>query len=509
MYRFSTIHKQTVAMIFSVFAVFLFIDSIYQFSEIKERSYKVLDKMNMTLSTLLVDYTSAYVYTNDIENLQRTVDSIDSTYVKNIYILDANGKIIIKNNSKLVDKIKYIKFDELLKDKDHSIKNKKEYLTLNTFNILDIPIGYMVFEADLKSYDKEVNSELYKLIIISLIWIIIFYILSFIIAKNIASPINDIIKKMKNEKDTNNLQFLKQPQEEFEYLCSSISDTHNSLMHLNKNLELKVFEKTKELQDLNKSLELKIKEELEKNRYKDQQILQQSRLAQMGEMISMIAHQWRQPLGAISTTAANLEMKIHLEAFDLNTKEGQEEQNKYFLEKLGNVEVFVENLTTTIDDFRNFYKPNKKSVIVRLDDIIIKSLNVIRASLIDENVEIVESFFCKNKMELYDNELMQVVLNILKNAQDNFIEKKILNPKITIKTENKTISICDNGGGIPQEILEKIFDPYFSTKSEKNGTGLGLYMSKTIVEEHHSGQLSAENIEDGVCFTINLNKKDI
>jgi len=100
--------------------------------------------------------------------------------------------------------------------------------------------------------------------------------------------------------------------------------------------------------------------------------------------------------------------------------------------------------------------------------------------------------------------LIQVILNILQNAQDNFKNKNIVNPFIKITTKNRTISICDNGGGITEDILEKIFDSYFSTKDEHNATGLGLYMSKTIVEEHHNGSLSVKNTNDGVCFTVEL-----
>jgi len=99
---------------------------------------------------------------------------------------------------------------------------------------------------------------------------------------------------------------------------------------------------------------------------------------------------------------------------------------------------------------------------------------------------------------------MQVLLNILKNAQDNFKERGVQNPRITIDVQERVCSICDNGGGVSEDIMERIFEPYFSTKDEKNGTGLGLYMSKTIVEEHHKGRLEVENRDDGVCFIIEL-----
>ena len=122
----------------------------------------------------------------------------------------------------------------------------------------------------------------------------------------------------------------------------------------------------------------------------------------------------------------------------------------------------------------------------------------------NNSIEIVSDFQSQEKIPMYENEMMQVILNIFKNAQDNFNEKKVKNPKIEIRTKDKLLYITDNGGGISNDIIEKIFDPYFSTKDEKNGTGLGLYMSKTIVEEHHEATLTVENVDGGVCFSIDL-----
>ncbi len=248
------------------------------------------------------------------------------------------------------------------------------------------------------------------------------------------------------------------------------------------------------------SLRLDITEQKEH----EKQLLQQSRLAQMGEMISMIAHQWRQPLSAISATAANLETKIHLKSFELNTAKGQEKQNTYFLEKLEAISTYIQNLTSTIDDFRNFYKPNKTITTTTFKEVSQKALGIIQVSLESDAIELIFDYQSNEEIPMYENEMMQVVLNIFKNAQDNFNEKKVKNPKIEILTRDKSLSITDNGGGIPEKIIEKIFDPYFSTKDEKNGTGLGLYMSKTIVEEHHEATLTVENVDGGVCFSIDL-----
>ncbi len=242
----------------------------------------------------------------------------------------------------------------------------------------------------------------------------------------------------------------------------------------------------------------------------EERFLQQSRMAQMGEMISMIAHQWRQPLGAIASTSIDLSMKIELETFDLEEKKGREECQAYFSDGLKNIDALVQNLTNTIDDFRNFYQPNKESNFLLLHEPIQRALGIIKASLNSDNIEIVEKCTSKKGVNIYGNEMMQVILNILKNAQDNFKERAIKNPKITITCrddDDKVIAeICDNGGGIPEEIMPKIFIPYFSTKSEKNGTGLGLHMCKTIVEEHHNGSLLVNNCDGGVCFTIVLKR---
>ena len=239
----------------------------------------------------------------------------------------------------------------------------------------------------------------------------------------------------------------------------------------------------------------------------NQKLLQQSRLAQMGEMISMIAHQWRQPLAAISTTSVNLQMKIELESFDFSSKEGIKEASEYFHVRLENINDFVHNLTTTIDDFRNFYKPNKQLVRIKLHTVIQKALSIIRPSLVNDNIELIEEYNDKEEIQIYDSEIMHVVLNIVKNSQDNFKDKKKKRAYIKITSSEKKVTIEDNGGGINSAVIEKIFDPYFSTKDEKNGTGLGLYMSRTIIEEHHKGILSVQNTDDGVCFSIKLMQK--
>jgi PAS domain S-box-containing protein len=241
---------------------------------------------------------------------------------------------------------------------------------------------------------------------------------------------------------------------------------------------------------------------------KEKQLYNQSRLAQMGEMISMIAHQWRQPLGAISASVIGIKTKIQMKKFDLESEEGRLEQETYLMGKLDKIGIYVEHLSTTIEDFRNFFKPNKEKTEVNLEEIINKALNIIHPALLDYHIALEKEIHFEHTIITYNNEILQALLNILKNAIDHFATQNISPAKIYIKgyEENKhfIIEISDNGGGIPQEIIEKIFDPYFSTKDDKNGTGLGLYMTKTMIEDHCKGKIEVKNNNEGAHFKIIL-----
>ena len=267
-----------------------------------------------------------------------------------------------------------------------------------------------------------------------------------------------------------------------------------------KAMESKVLRE--ELREKNKVLEIEIK----KNEEKQKIMEAQSRFAAMGEMISMIAHQWRQPLASIGTASFNLKYKLLSEEYDLETKKGREEQSNFFKKKLDEIELYVQNLTTTIDDFRNFFKTDKNFVNINIENPIKNTLKIMQEDLKSNNIDVTLNFKSQNKINIYENEIIHVIINILKNAQDKFLEKKIQNARIEIETldlENGVkIDVYDNGGGIKKENLDIIFEPYFSTKKEKNGTGIGLYMSKIIVEKNHKGKIYATNIKEGICFSI-------
>jgi len=267
-------------------------------------------------------------------------------------------------------------------------------------------------------------------------------------------------------------------------------------------LEHEVLRKTKALNDLNKNLELKVAQEVEKNRQKDILLQQQTRLAAIGEMMGNIAHQWRQPLSAITTTISGLKLKEDfgiLEPNDITNANDSIVHNAEFL-------------SHTIDNFRNFFKkdqPNKKFFV---SDAVKDTVSIIKASY--DNHFILLKMDCEEDISHYgsDNLLSQVILNILANAKDalvlNNIENKIV--KIILRNEkgNIVLKIQDNAGGINEGIKDKIFDPYFTTKHQSQGTGLGLYMSTQIIHTHFQGQIAAYNVQDsdglGACFEISF-----
>jgi signal transduction histidine kinase len=249
---------------------------------------------------------------------------------------------------------------------------------------------------------------------------------------------------------------------------------------------------------LKESFESRVNKSVQELKQKEKLLYEQSRLAQMGEMISMIAHQWRQPLNAISATSSALQLRAKLDKLDQN----------FVIEMTDNISIYSQHLSDTIDDFRNFFKSNKEKDKVSFTEIIDAVVKIIDLSLKNHNIELVKELNCEDNFKSYANELKQVVLNLVKNAEDILIENEVQNPyiKITTKTHgNKfVLEVSDNGGGIPKKVLHNIFDPYFSTKKQKDGTGLGLYMSKMIIEEHCRGKLRAYNSDEGAVFVVTV-----
>jgi signal transduction histidine kinase len=267
---------------------------------------------------------------------------------------------------------------------------------------------------------------------------------------------------------------------------------------LNESLEIKV----KELDDFNKTLYKKVEEEVSKQREKENLLIQQSKLAALGEMIGNVAHQWRQPISAVSAIIMNIKWTAISQGVD----------SKFLDDRMKEANEQLKYMSQTIEDFRTFFKPNKEKEYFDLKVEVRKAYKILKAMLEHNNINL--QIYSKNSIVVYGyaNEFSQVVLNIISNAKDVLIERNIQKPKIEIHLyndeDNIFCEIRDNAGGIDEKFIGRIFEPYFTTK-DHNGTGIGLYISKEIIEKHMQGFLVVKNIEEGANFVISIPiKKD-
>jgi len=269
---------------------------------------------------------------------------------------------------------------------------------------------------------------------------------------------------------------------------------------LNKiKLYINLFINSKKLKNINEKLKEEIKKEVEYNREKEKIFFNQSRMAQLGEMLGNIAHQWRQPLSIISMNMNTILADIALDTVD----------NKKLKEYVNNSIQQAKYLSQTIDTFRNFIKEKKELKEVILQDEINEILNIVTASLRNNFINIIEDIDSQPiAIKIVSDELAQVLMNVINNAKDVLkdkeIDKKWIKISLVKDTKNVTISIEDNGGGVPKDIESKIFDPYFTTKHESQGTGLGLYLSYEIITKSLRGKLYSKNTQNGAKFFIEL-----
>lgn len=279
-----------------------------------------------------------------------------------------------------------------------------------------------------------------------------------------------------------------------------IVSQQNRLQNFNTELELKVEQKTSQLQELNELLEIRVKEKVKELLKKDKLITAQSRQAVMGEMISMIAHQWRQPLSTITLQISNLHFRRLL---------GEEIPAKESDKVLSEISDTIVYLSDTIDDFQTYFRPNKEQEKIEIHDLLQKAINFAIPRTKDRHIEIINKKEKDILIHTYVNEMIQVILNLINNAIDAFDDTDKEDAKLILYAKEMEDSVMifveDNAGGITKENLSRIFEPYFSTKG-KNGTGLGLYMSQMIVQKQFSGDISVKTSSEGTVFTIEISK---
>ncbi|GAB6044842.1 hypothetical protein JCM11957_04400 [Caminibacter profundus] len=383
------------------------------------------------------------------------------------------------------------------------LEAQKVYLSPDIYIIILKTTTTAIFEKKASEYIK-------NLIIAIMIITLIITIITTLLVQKVTKPIRklthlaNIIAKTKGETKFNikidSNDEIGDLAKAFDVMLKALTKSKKEIEQFANKLEKEVETKTKELQEINKNLQKIVEEKLKELRKKDKALVQQSKLAAMGEMIGAIAHQWRQPLNAL---AINIQLLEDLQ------EEGKLDKKtlKEFIEK--NMQT-IQFMSNTIDDFRSFFRKDKEKVEFDIKEAIEKTLNLQKAQLKNYNIEVLAELK-PIKIKGYKNEFMQVILNIISNAKDAIEEKrkKIGNfqGKIKIKTRKDNdkifIEIEDNGGGIPKEIKERIFEPYFTTKEEGKGTGMGLYMVKEIIERMN-GKIEIENTSKGAKFIITL-----
>jgi nitrogen fixation/metabolism regulation signal transduction histidine kinase len=521
-----TIFSKVFILIFM--AIFLVL-SFFSFEVIKLQQKSVLDAIeanarSMANSIVFVN-TDAMIIDDEIKILEFTYDFAQvNKNIKKLTISRRNG------NDLVIEKDKW----ELINNpkKNISIKNKIRNIETSSYKIefsktieenifmYSYPIylssihwGWIHFELSLNEYNKRLNSVYNQFYILAIMILITTVIISYLIAKMISKPIVnlELISEKIYNGDLSKRVVIETSDEigklshTFNKMIDSLEKSQHELKESHNKLELRVRERTneletksKQLKELNDNLENIVLEEISKRQKQEELLIQQSKLASMGEMIGNIAHQWRQPLNALGLVIQNIQLSYMMD-----------ELNDEFIEKsVTKANLLTSTMSKTIDDFRNFFKPNKELTEFSLDTSIKNALSLIGSTFEYNNINI--DYNLREDIDVvgFPNEFSQVILNILTNSKDAFIENNISNSKVSIEISKSdkfgSITIKDNAGGIPSNVIDKVFEPYFTTKEEGKGTGIGLYMSKIIIEKNMNGKLYVNNIKDGAHFTVSI-----
>ena len=400
------------------------------------------------------------------------------------------------------------------------VLNKEVFHLVYPIYFSKIPWGWLHLSFNLKEYNQNNKNMYLQFFYFFIALSTLSYIISFYIAKIFSEPIiklNSVVTSITY--DNLDIEVKATSDDEvgelsraFNKMIYKLNKSQSELKSSHANLEKRVQERTKELEsaninlkdkslalsELNKNLDNKVKQEIEKSRAQENMLLQQSKLAAMGEMVGNIAHQWRQPLNALGIIIQNIELSFTLGKLD----------EKFITKSVDDSLELTNLMSNTIEDFRNFFKPNKTKEVFLLSQSLNSSLELMDATFTNNNIKVISEIEDDLYVDGFKNEFAQGVLNILTNAKDALIEDNVSNPIIEInlykKDKSAIITIYDNASQINEDVIQKIFDPYFTTKEEGKGTGIGLYMSKIIIEQNMGGLITARNVENGVEFMIEM-----
>jgi signal transduction histidine kinase len=460
-------------LFFLVVTLPIYFFTTYHFKDIITASES--EKATITFNSLK-PIISIHIFLAQEKQLEELLnDTFNDNHIKSIKLISVDKELLYSKEIYHIDKKNTITYTVDIPD------------LVNHDKVATLYLEY--YNHHLTQYYEKISSVIiYTTLFSLLIFLVVFsYIRYDLIAlRNIANA----LKKYSKTKNTDKIVHSSRSKE-----ISTIANVANEMF-------VNIDEYVEELKSFNSKLEKRVKSEINKQQNQEKMMVHRSRQAAMGEMLESIAHQWRQPLNIIGLACVNLETDYTLGQID----------DKKFHDKMDLISKNINYMSDTIDDFRDFLNPRKTMVDFEAKKSIEDVLGILSAQLKNYNIDYKLETDCEIHFKGVENEFKQVIIIILNNSKDAIKlkrnEKNDFQGKIDIKitSQNKygIIKICDNGGGIKENVLEHIFNPYFSTKQNSNGTGIGLYIAKNIIESRMKGDIWAKNTKEGCCFTISI-----
>jgi nitrogen fixation/metabolism regulation signal transduction histidine kinase len=501
----------------TIFVTIFIILSIFIYQAIVHQKNSILESMaskakNMSDIVTLAN-TDAMIIDDEINILEFVHDFVKlNSDIESFVVSRKNGDNLVLTKEMWEIKESIDNTNNALNEKDSykillsTLVKKEVFKYTYPVYFSKVKWGWFHIELSLYDYNNKISEMYQRFIVLVFIILLALVFIAYFIAEMISRPIvklNNISNAISDgdltrRADITNDDEIGKLSKTFNKMVISLESSQLKLKNSHLELENRVIKRTQELKELNETLEQRVSTEIRKQQEQEQLLIQQSKLASMGEMIGNIAHQWRQPLNALGLVMQNIHFAYEMEELD----------DEFMNKSLNKVSLLTKNMSKTIDDFRSFFRPNKEKIEFNLEESVIKTIGLVESTYEHLNIKIEQNLTGAMSVFGFPNEYSQTMLNILNNAKDALTEKKIENSKIIVEvTSNESygiVNIIDNAGGIPSEIVSKIFDPYFTTKEEGKGTGIGLYMSKIIIEQNMGGKLDVQNIDGGAVFTISI-----
>lgn len=485
MISFSTLKFKIFSIILFFLTVFLAFNFYYSYNKINEESDLHLNTINSSTVSILSKQLITDIYEINYSEVKYIIDTYSSELIQNIFILTHDGYILSQKNS---NDLVYKKFDNF--DNIKNIEKINKFLHKYPVKLLDKTIGYIVIVNSQEQYKKELERNIVKLEILFIEIFVLILLISYLFTRIIVLPINSIIRDISDVSVDKPLDINYKQDDELGYLSRAIELRHNQVSRLNDELKEKILNVTNMNETIQKQQDM---------------LIQQSKMVAMGEMISNIGHQWRQPLSAISTLSSGLELENEFGTLsDYDIKKSCRGINSN-----------VQYLSKTLDMFQSFMKVEKRKEHLNLKKIAKNSMNIMKGVLKEYDIKVEIDIDDTIEFDGDSTELTQCIINIFNNSKDAFLSSENDNNRtffISGKKLNSNIELelQDNAGGIDPNIISKVYEPYFTTKHQSQGTGLGLYITYNLITERLHGTINLFNCEylsenrifRGVCCKI-------